>query len=253
MKRAQLLTVSVLTWFGLAGAGIAGDVQTWLDRMQATLESAHHANLEGEVHVEQAGMAIAMKMSGNITYKDQTHSKVKIKMTMDAPGLAGGDGSEPMTMQMLAVQDGEFAWAETHISIMPQPTVIKSKAGKGAPGEDMMGVTNPMSQIEELQNYASFKILEENSRRVVVGGALDREAIRSMNLGPGTNLSNFESMDYRIEIDAVTAFPTSMTVTANGKKLIEFYYKNVRVLDPATVPDSAFRYTPPPGVEVQEQ
>lgn len=254
MKRNDIRTLSMSIWLSLGLASMANDgVQVWAEKMQASLESAHHAKLEGSMHIEQAGVAVNLKMAGTITYKNRTHSRMKINMSMELPGTGEGTASQRnMTMKMVTVQDGEFAWSETHMSMMSHPSVTKAKVGQDITTEDMLGIATPMSQIEELQEHSDLRVLEENESKVVLGGTLDQNAIRSMKLGEGTHWPYLESIIYRIEIDAKTAFPIAMTLTADGKSLLEFFYKDVQVLDPDSIPDSAFRYVPPPGVDVKE-
>lgn len=223
----------------------AKGAEHWLERMARFYERAPFAmDYSILVQVDQGGDTSILSAGGAITYGDETHMRMAMKMT------ALASGQESREVYLLLVADGETAWTEiegptegVQVVKMPVEQFQRLMAGPGGldPG-------NPLAQVRRLQELVDFEVAEEGGERVVlrapVSDRLRQEAgPRGELLGPDARVM--------VSLDPETGAPLRMEIADESLRM-QMTFENLRFLDPAVLTDGTFAYQPPEGANVAQ-
>ena len=229
----------------------------WLDKMATISGKPVRYNMRMTMNMEAMDMNMASEME--IYMLDNLHM-VSTGLTVVEGELMPNGRQE---IHMKTVLDGKNIWIEV-LTPMPeelgggemtqvmkigldQMDKLGEMAGLGSQFGGIMDLTDMdiASRMREMFDlyYRDISVVETKNS-VVMEGRISEEL---MDL-PGMEMLELE--EFRIELDAETAFPTSMVMGVDGSETMKIVMSNVSFPDPKKIDKKDFVYTPPDDATV---
>ncbi len=228
------------------------DAQKWLEKLLSIYDRGpFKVDYQADLDMSGLGQPFSGKLTGKLTQADRTHSRVELQIDMAGqPGMP----ESGMSMSMLTVTDGSTVWTEmnnpalgglqvTKLSLADLEKLSDSKGGGFGVNPSSM---DPVAQLETLTETMDFEVLEKTGGTVTLRGAItDATRARSgMLAAPGVE-------GFIFVIDQETGFP--IEVRADGETpFVTMHFRNLELVDPASLPAGLFDYSPPEGLPVMD-
>ncbi len=247
-----LLGVSlILTLASPATAESSPDAQKWLEKLISIYDRGpFKVEYEADLDMSSLGQPFSGKLSGRLTQADRSHSRVEIQLDMtNPPGMPEGATS----LSMLNVTDGATVWTETDnpaaggrqvtkLSLADLDELGDSMGGFGASPASM----DPVAQLETLTQTMDFEVVEISGGTVTLRGTITGATRDKLGMLAAPGIEGFIFV-----IDQETGFP--IEVRADGETpFVTMRFRDLELLDPASLPMDLFTYSPPEGLPVMD-
>ncbi len=227
------------------------DAQKWLEKLISIYDRGpFKVDYEADLDMSGLGQPFSGKLTGKLTQADRTHSRVELSIDMAGqPGMPEGG----MSMSMLNVTDGSTVWTEmdnpalggrqvTKLSLADLKKLGDSGGGVGVSPASM----DPVAQLETLTKTMDFEVLEKAGGTVTLRGKITDATRAQLGMLAAPGVEGFIFV-----IDQETGFP--IEVRADGETpFVTMRFRNLELIDPASLPAGLFEYSPPEGLPVMD-
>lgn len=260
--RPSLLAVFVAAGLGFQATAEApkkagpDTVEYWIEKVSDFYGSSPYSLVYVmEMDMNQQGMNIRVDGTGDLLVGDPEHMRMNLRMKMSMPQML----PEPINMDMLVVNDGEYIWTEMDNPMQGGKQVMKMSAEKAqAMSSDFgnmagpnTGKVDPASQLEMMNKMMNLEVAGIAAGRVTLTGTVSDEFRASAG-------ASFEALgedalsQVRLVLDEATGALQEMTLGAPEKPFMRSRFEDLKILKKAEMKPESFRYQPPEGVSVED-
>lgn len=226
--------------------GLPEEVKVWVDKIDKLVGQPAEYDLSMKVDMVAQGQKLKMDNTGHIMMLDAQHMRATMNMKLTMAPM------DPMDMTLKMVSDGQTLWIESDNPMMGKQVMkadIKhmeklQQSGMG------MGPGSGMNQLEQVRDlfenyYHNFKVVEADGK-VEITGDISQEILESQDY------AEMELKHFRMVLDAKTGFPLETAMNDGTKDVVLIGMSNLKFLKKEDIPEDAFAYTPPEGVNVMD-